>query len=197
MAKYWYLATVIPIPKWFLKPIQKLLFEFLWSGGKDPITRETVFLPIDKGGLGLLNPEIQQKALRLRFLQNIVNPNCETKWVILGRYWICFQLAGLKPQWIFLKANKLPKPDGNIFPDYYGDILNFAKIADNIKWTTKFIYIWLCQQKGPKHAVAKYWKYVKSKLKKYGKVHTLLTKRVLPKIRTINFCMAYTKQTYI
>ena len=73
MAKFWYLATVIPIPKWFLKPIQKLLFEFLWSGGKDPITRETIFLPIDQGGLGLLNPEIQQRALRLRFLQNIVS----------------------------------------------------------------------------------------------------------------------------
>ena len=115
MAKFWYLATVIPIPKWFLKPIQKLLFEFLCSGGKDPITRETVFLPIDKGGLGLLNPEIQQRALRLRFLQNIVNPNCETKWVILARYWIGFQLAGLKPQWSFLKANKLPKPDRNFF----------------------------------------------------------------------------------
>ena len=33
MAKFWYLATVIPIPKWFIKPIEKLLFEFLWSGG--------------------------------------------------------------------------------------------------------------------------------------------------------------------
>ena len=87
MAKFWYLATVIPMPKWFLKPTEKLLFEFLWSGSKDPIIREMIYLPIECGGLGLLNPTIQQRALRLRFLQYIVNPSCITKWVILARYW--------------------------------------------------------------------------------------------------------------
>ena len=34
MAKFWCLATVIPMPKWFLKPTEKLVFEFLWSGSK-------------------------------------------------------------------------------------------------------------------------------------------------------------------
>ena len=38
MAKFWYLATIIPMHKWFLKPkTEKLVFEFLWSGFKDPI----------------------------------------------------------------------------------------------------------------------------------------------------------------
>ena len=90
MAKFWYPATVIPMPKWILKPNEKLLFEFLWSGSKDPIKREMIYLPIECGGLGLLNPAIQQGSLRLRFLQHIVNPLCTTKWLILARYWIGF-----------------------------------------------------------------------------------------------------------
>ena len=62
MAKFWYLATVIPMPNCFLKPTEKLLFEFIWSGSKDPIKREIIYLPIECGGLGLLNPAIQQRA---------------------------------------------------------------------------------------------------------------------------------------
>ena len=95
MAKFWYLATVIPIPKWFMKPTEQLIFDFLWSGSKDPIKRAYIYLPIESGGLGLLNPTTQQKALRLRFLQYIVNPLFDSTWVTLDRYWIGFQLAGV------------------------------------------------------------------------------------------------------
>ena len=80
----------------------------------------------------------------------------------MARYWIAFQLANVSLQSNFLRANNLPKPDKHIFPDYYGDILQFAKIADltNIKWLTKFIYLCLCQQGGLKHAAAKCWRHV-------------------------------------
>ena len=109
-----------------------------------------------------MEPNLQQKSLRLRFLQNIVNPLCKTKWVILARYWIGFQLARINTQWKFLGENHLPKPDKNIYPNYYGDILHFAKIVDiaKVKWTTKFIYLWLGQQKEIKHAFAKCWRFV-------------------------------------
>ena len=43
MAKFWYLATVIPMPKWFLKPTEQLLFNFLWPGSKDPIEGEFIY----------------------------------------------------------------------------------------------------------------------------------------------------------
>ena len=97
---------------------------------------------IEYGGLGLPNPAIQQ-----RFLQNIVNPLCvqQSGLYYIARYWIGFQLANLRPNCIFLRANNLPKPDKNTLPDYYGDILQFAKIADltKIKKSTTFIYFWL------------------------------------------------------
>ena len=58
--------------------------------------REIIYLPVENGGLGLLEPNLQQKALRLRFLQNIVNPLCKTKWVILARYWIWVPIGTYK-----------------------------------------------------------------------------------------------------
>ena len=63
----------------------------------------------------------------------------------------------------FPSANNLPKPDKPIFPDYYGDILQFAKIADiaKIKWVTKLIYLWLYQLGGLKHVEAKCWRHVR------------------------------------
>ena len=97
------------------------------------------------------------------FKAKVSSTYSKPKWVILARYWICFPLANASPQWIFLRANNLPKPDKHIFPDYYGDILQFAKIADltDIKWITKFIYLWLCQQGDLKHAAAKCWRHVR------------------------------------
>ena len=110
------------------KTNRKITVSVFVVGKVEPIKREIIYLPVENGGLGLLEPNLQQKALRLRFLQNIVNPLCKTKWVILARYWIGFQLARINTQWKFLGENHLPKPDKNIYPNYYGDILHFAKI---------------------------------------------------------------------
>ena len=48
------------------------------------------------------------------------------------------------------------------FSRYYGDILQFATTVDmaNIKWKTKFIYLWLGQQKELEHVTAKCWRFV-------------------------------------
>ena len=92
--------------------------------------------------------------------QDRVVPLYDSTWATLARYWIGFQLAGAHQQWSFLRANKLPKPDKNIYPEYYGDILQFAKVFDltAIKSTTKFISLLLGGQSGPKHADAKCWR---------------------------------------
>ena len=95
MAQFWYLATVIPIPKWFIRPIENYCFDFCGRERVEPIKREIIYLPVENGGLGLLEPNLQQKALRLRFLQNIVKPLMQNQvgdsgkvldWVPMGTY---------------------------------------------------------------------------------------------------------------
>ena len=141
LAKIWYLATVIPIPKWLQEILEEIIFKYLWGEGGQPIAKKTIFLPKEKGGLGLLDPVIQSLALRTKHVKSLINPNEKTKWVHLARYWIGLQLGGINPAWAFLRSNRLPKPDRDIYPEYLADCLNFLKKADitNLQWTTQHI----------------------------------------------------------
>ena len=127
--------------------------------GGEPITRETIFLKLDKGGLGLLDPLKQQLALQVKYAQYIVQPSSKLKWVHLARYWIGFQLAPLHPARKFLRGNNRPKPDTNLFPDYYGDILAFLKKHPITPggWVTREIYLTLCKDCYQLLTALKYW----------------------------------------
>ena len=50
LSKAWYVANVLPLPKWALVKIEKLIFGFLWDGrNPEPIKRQTLFMPLHKG----------------------------------------------------------------------------------------------------------------------------------------------------
>ena len=68
-SKLWFIANVFRIPKDLITEINKIVFGYLWKGSAaEPIARETLFLPRDRGGLGILVPLIQGEALRIKYL---------------------------------------------------------------------------------------------------------------------------------
>ena len=143
LAPLWYLGAVLPVPDWYEKHINKLIFRYLWGDGKlEAIKRETLFLPKNKGGLGIFQPKKQSLALRAKFVRNITDINSPLKWTNIARYYIGFKLGGLSPEWENLRDNRYPKPDRNIYPEYYGDVFNLFQRLDiaNVKWYTKFFY---------------------------------------------------------
>ena len=110
LSKVWYLATVYPISIKEEQIIRKHIFAYLWNGeNKNPITQDQVFQTLEMGGLGLKNPAIQQKALQLKFIEQITDPKNSAPWLKLARYWIGFNLAPIKEQWSFLRLNNYPK----------------------------------------------------------------------------------------
>ena len=141
-ARFWYLASVFPLPQWLEKTIDKIVFPYLWEGKNEAIKRKTIYLPKLKGGLGLYNPLLRSIALRAKFTAQITNPNCQDKWCLFARYYIGFQLGSLDPSWNFLRSNSNPKPDKDLYPMYYQDILKTIKPLqiDSIQWTTNFLY---------------------------------------------------------
>ena len=142
LAKIWYLATVIPIPPWLSENINEIIFSYLWGENKsEPIGRETVFLPKEKGGLGLLQPTTHSLAIRTKYLQHVVNPSETAKWVYTTRYWIGFQIGRLNPVWEHLRKNHLPKPDRDLFPEYWADCLHLIKNINiqTLKWNSSDI----------------------------------------------------------
>ena len=144
LAKFWYTATVIPFPEWEVETFNRIIFPYLWGEGNknEYISRETMLLPKLKGGLGIFQPEKQSKALGAKFIQQIGDVNNKQKWVYFARYYIGLPISSFDEKWEFLRDIKYPKRDRNIFPEYYGNMLEVFKLVDKktIKWTTKYFY---------------------------------------------------------
>ena len=132
LAQMWHLATVIPCPKWMRTTLDDIIFTYLWDGKYQPLARRTVYLPKERGGLGLLGLETHSTALRTKFINKIVDKDCESKWVFLARYWIGFPMGKLHPDWAFLRENNLPKLDRPIYPEYYVDCLRFYERSEDV-----------------------------------------------------------------
>ena len=61
-----YLRTAYPIPKSCLTRVNTLVFNFLWSGRNEMIKRDILFLPTDRGGLGLTDLTTKLQALQFK-----------------------------------------------------------------------------------------------------------------------------------
>ena len=145
LSKLWFIANVFPTPKDFIPEINKIIFGYLWKGSAaEPIARETLFLPRDRGGLGIFMPLIQGQALRLKYLIQLGKQDSNNIWTYLGRYWVSSKIHNFTLDWQFLRSNVIPKNYDSYVPDCYSDKLPLTK--DNIKdilkreATTKNIY---------------------------------------------------------
>ena len=145
LSKLWYVGNVFPVPKNLLTEINKIIFKFLWNNKNlEPVARETLFLPRERGGLGILLPSIQSQALRIKFLLQLGNENNTNIWTYLGRYWVASKIHNFTPQWNFLKSNNYPKNYDPYIPTHYDDIIKLTKTnikeIKNRTITTKNIY---------------------------------------------------------
>lgn len=69
-----YVLIAINVPKWFLRAIDKIIRAFVWkereqlNGGACLVAWEKVQLPLDLGGLGILNLELMSWGLQICWL---------------------------------------------------------------------------------------------------------------------------------
>ena len=110
LSKLWYVCTVFPLPKDLLQEINKIIYTFLWNNkNPEPVARETLFLPRERGGLGILVPSIESQALRTKYLLQLGKENNTNIWTYLGRYWVASKIHNFTPEWNFPKRNTYPK----------------------------------------------------------------------------------------
>ena len=55
ISKMIYISHIIPIDEKIGKRIITIIFNYLWNGTYHPIKRETLYLPKEKGGIGIAN----------------------------------------------------------------------------------------------------------------------------------------------
>lgn len=178
LAKFWYCASVLPFRQELRSQVEDLIFQDLWSTFYDnihtshkiqdgqitkktnePICRDTLFLPRERGGLAVLDPEVQSLALRSKFIGHIVDPKATAKWVFLARYWVGFPLGALHPDWSFLRANSLPKSDKPAYPPWYEDCLRLARTIPKFNelpmitsvHRNELIKLWEHKPRAPEH----------------------------------------------
>ena len=146
LSKIWFLSTVYPIPPWAHKTLNQYTFSFLWGGaGPDPIRREVIHLPLDQGGLGLIDPIHQGKALRLKYLFHIFETHMTDTWTYFARYWLTRRIAKHSPIWNQLNDNASPKYNSSNLPHHYKclahDFVTYqTELLQDKTHTTKNIY---------------------------------------------------------
>ena len=67
LTTFW--SNVFPIPEKIIQKIHTNIFQYLWQNKTpEPIARKTLFLPKDKGGLNIKEPEAHNLAMRIKHL---------------------------------------------------------------------------------------------------------------------------------
>ena len=69
MPKLWYLAYHLDFPAWVVKRLLKLAKDWIWAGRRSQISWETLALPVERGGLGLVDFPKKFHCLRAWWLQ--------------------------------------------------------------------------------------------------------------------------------
>ena len=140
------MSSVFPLPRDLLQDINKIIFSFLWNNkNPEPIARKTVFLPRERGVLGILVPSIENQALRTKKLLKLGKENNTNIWAYLGRYWVASKTHNFTHKSNFLKRNTYSKNYDQDIPKFYDDTIKLTKT--NIKeikkkeTTTKNIFI--------------------------------------------------------
>ena len=76
LSKLWYIAHIYPLPESVSKKINKEIFEYIWGIKNNPVKRNTLTLPKEKGGLGVINIAFKAKSILVNtFMKAFVNPD--------------------------------------------------------------------------------------------------------------------------
>ena len=120
-----YTGSVVLLPAWAEKRINRIIFDFLWSGKNEQIMREVCYLPYELAGLKVVNIALKCKALPAKSVVFITDSQYKAKWVHLARYFIGRALGKLHESWGFLRSNI--KPHAWEAPSYYQSAASAAK----------------------------------------------------------------------
>ena len=87
ISKLTYLFSNIPDPSLgFLKELEKIFFDFLWSGKYSKLNRECTYKPISEGGLNMLNIYSFLSAMKVNWLKRILKDDSNYKKFLVDLY---------------------------------------------------------------------------------------------------------------
>lgn len=121
LSKVWYVLGVTPLTQGCYKNMKDVVLNFLWGNGRAKIAYYTLIGNSNEGGLGLLDPLLRMKTLRIKTVQKFLQGNKDMIWKNVMDYYLrkCgyFEM-GCNVLWMKLKNWMLTG-----LPRFYAEIL--------------------------------------------------------------------------
>ncbi len=73
LSKMWYVLSVVSLPMWVYKRIKTMILKFLWDGKPSKIAYNTIIGKVEDGGLGLIDPWLRMKSMRIKMVKKFLN----------------------------------------------------------------------------------------------------------------------------
>ncbi len=91
VSKLVYISSMLYVPPWFIKSLDKLLINFVWDGKPAKIKKSTLIGDIADGGMKMPHIDSKIKALKLSWLKRLVDDGTcgrwkTLSWKMLGNY---------------------------------------------------------------------------------------------------------------
>ena len=72
LSRIWYVASLIPSPRWVVSKLNTLVFSFFWNGKRDLVARKVVCQPKPLGGFGIVNVSLKVTSLHALWLKRLI-----------------------------------------------------------------------------------------------------------------------------
>ena len=127
LSKAVYLSYTYAITDEYFAKIEDLVRAYIWGGENKRrlIQLRYLYLPKDRGGLGLMHLKTQGQALRLKYVHDILDPTVEKCWLGFARYWL--------REYFIIKHSIDVLFDENVEQYFYWDDSEFDTIAEDYK----------------------------------------------------------------
>ena len=127
LSKLWYVSTTQCVPDKYIDLIEKEIFNFIWNGKMELLSRNTCFFPKESGGISLNDIRMKIASLQLSQISKIVY-NSDLSWVHFGHFWLGINLKKFAD---YDFSNNTPHCIEDL-PIYYGSLRNTLNFINKI-----------------------------------------------------------------
>ena len=137
ISKLVYNTSVLKVPQNFAEKVNDICFKFIWNFKPDKVKRQTIVLPVDKGGLNMVDFTILDKSLKAAWVKRFYEAD--------GSKW-CFAFSSALAQYggRFIFECNFDTRDINLtshVPSFYRDILTVLQDLHSKNPSTAMEYL--------------------------------------------------------
>ena len=142
LSKIVHILTSLPSPSTkVVTKLNKLFFDFLWNGKPDQIKRSLAKLKLNKGGLGMIDVNLFDKALKLSWIRRYFN--CSASWKLSTNkaYPFLVNISNYGDSYEEFIEHEIKNPFwSNVINYYYSFYKNYSLQSKQEVEATRFLY---------------------------------------------------------